>query len=232
MIMRRASLGPVAVSALLSTLVFSGRAAADPLDGLFVGGNFGYTLSTYSRSALDHALVGTFASAGDDLTLDAAFLHGNQTVWSADIGYMVAPVFSVEASYLDLGTLRYEARGTVKAVAGSVPASDDLDITSRGPTLALVGVLPMTSDWSVNARVGAYESKTKTDFGSVFDGSVSAGSASESSTALLAGAGAAYVLGAHWVLRLDYLYLDQIKEKLLGKSFNVSLVTGGVAYAF
>jgi OmpA-OmpF porin, OOP family len=230
--MRRAILGPMAVSALLSALALDGRAAADGLDGLYLGANAGYTLSTYSHAALDDALVSTFDSAGDDLTLHASFAHSKQVDWSADIGYMFAPEFGIEASYLDLGTLNYFARGTVKTESGSVPTSVHLDISSRGPTLALVAVLPMTNEWSVNARLGAYESRTASDATTAIDGSVSPSSESETSTALLAGAGTTYALGAHWVLRLHYEYLDQVKEKLLGKSFNVNLLTAGVAYAF
>ncbi len=233
MLMRRANPGPAAAFVLLSAMLFNGRAGADEAGGFYAGGNFGYTLSTYSRSALDDALVGAFSGAGEDLRLEATFVHSKQAVWSADVGYMVSPYFGVEASYLDLGTLRYFARGRVAAPAAAAgPLSATVDITSRGPTAALLGVLPMTNDWSVNARVGAYEGKTTSDFTTVVAGSSNPGSESETSTAVLAGAGTAYVLGAHWVLRLDYVYLDQIKEKLFGKSFNVSLVTAGVAYAF
>lgn len=233
MIMRRANLGAVSAFVLLSAMLSNGRAAADEAGGLYVGGNFGYTLSTYTRSALDDALVSTFSSAREDLRLDATFVHSKQAVWSADVGYMVSAYLGIEASYLDLGTLRYFARGTVTAPPPAAgPLSATVDITSRGPTLALVGALPMTNDWSVNARVGAYEGKTTSDFTTVVAGSANPGSESETSTALLAGAGTSYVLGAHWLLRLDYVYLDQIKEKLFGKSFNVNLVTAGVAYAF
>jgi len=235
-IVKRVSPGPIAVVVLLSAAVFEGRAAADDTAGLYVGGNLGRTLSTYSRSALDETLVSADNGEGYTLTVDAAFVHHQQAVWSADIGYMVSPYFGVETSYLDLARLRYFAHGSeVYAAApylGSSPLAANLDIASRGPTLALIGALPMTNDWSVNARVGAYEGKSTSDYRFMAGSNVSEGSESDSSTSLLAGAGTTYVLGAHWVLRLDYLYLDQIKEKVFGKSFNVSLVTAGVAYAF
>lgn len=229
--MRRTILGPVAVI-LLSVAFSRGRALAQEGGALYVGGNYAYALTTYDRSALNSALVSAVNAADLGLALHASYVDSKQTAWSADIGYMVSRYFSVEASYLDLGTLRYFARGTESSLFASAPFATRVDISSRGPTLALVGVLPMTNDWYLNARVGAYESKTESGVRTVVGGSVLAGSYSESSADPLAGVGTAYVLGAHWVFRLDYVYLNQIKEKLLGKPFNVNLVTAGLAYAF
>jgi len=218
--------------AALSAMLFDARAAAQEGGALYVGGNFGYALSTYGRTALDDALASSVSATGYGLALSTSYVRDKQPVWSADIGYMISRYLSVEGSYLDLGTLRYFARGTETSSFNSTSIAGNLNISSRGPALALVGVLPMTNDWSVNARVGAYESKTKTAYRFAFSSSANVGSEAESSTTPVVGAGTTYVLGAHWVLRLDYLYLDQIKEKLLAKSFNVNLVTAGVAYAF
>jgi opacity protein-like surface antigen len=218
--------------AALSAILFDARAAAQEGGALYVGGNYGYTLSTYSRTALNEAVVSTFNEEGYGLTLAGTLLHDREAPWSADIGYMFSPYFSVEASYLDLRTLRYFARGTETSLFASTSVSTNIDITSHGPTLAMVGVLPMTNDWYVNARAGAYEGKTTSDYRTVNDSSRTSGSESESSTSALAGVGTAYILGGHWIVRLDYLYLDHIGEKLLGKPFSVNLVTAGVAYAF
>lgn len=230
--MRRAILGPIAVAGALLAMLWSGRAMAQEGGAVYVGGNYAYTLTTYDRSALNDALTNAVAASGAGLALKASYLDSKQISWSADVGYMVSPYFSIEASYLDLGTLKYFARGTESSIFASASFATRVDITSRGPTLALVGVAPMTNDWYLNARVGAYESKTTSDVRSVIDGNVLVGSDSESSTDVLAGAGTAYVLGAHWIFRLDYLYLNQIKEKLLGKPYSVNLLTAGVAYTF
>ena len=226
----------VLLLAALAASLFDARAAAQESGALYVGGNFGYALSSYGRKALDDALTSNVNSAGDALTLDAAFVHDKEGMWSADLGYMMSPNFSVEASYLDLETLKYFASGTEESLAapylGPNPLATKVDISSRGPALALIGVLPMTNDWYVSARAGAYEGKTTSDYRILAGTSLAIGSESASSTTFLAGAGTTYVLGAHWMLRLDYLYLNQIKEKLLGQSFNVSLVMAGVAYVF
>jgi len=231
----RKILRPTSVALLLAAfaaILFDTRAAAQEGGAFYVGGNYGYTLSTYDRAALDDTLVGAFNASGYDLVLAKAFLHDKEAPWSADIGYMISPYLSVEASYLDLRTLRYFARGTETTVFGSTPLATNISINSHGPTLALVGVLPMTNDWSLNARAGGYESKTTTDYGFVIDTGPTSGAASESSTSILAGVGTAYTLGAHWILKLDYLYLNHIGEKFLDKPFNVNLLTAGVAYAF
>jgi opacity protein-like surface antigen len=235
MIVTRRILSPASVAVLftaLAAILFDARAAAQEGGAFYVGGNYGYTLSTYGRTALNSAQVGAFNQAGYGLALAASVLHDKEAPWSADVGYMFSPYFSVEASYLELRTLRYFSHGTETSLFGSTQLTTTLKITSHGPTLAVVGVLPMTNEWYLNARAGAYESKTTTGYEFVVDTGPSVGSASENSTSLLLGAGTAYTLGAHWILRLDYVYLNHVGEKFLNKPFSVNLLTAGVAYAF
>lgn len=213
---------------LLSAGLWSGTSAADE-GGVYIGGDFGAQLHTYSQSALSGELESAFEQSGDELSLASTSMHKDQTLWSADVGYLASPYFAVEASYFDLGELKYQAAGTeTSPYYGTSSFSVDIHIKSQGPALALVGVLPLSDAWQVNVRVGAYEGKTTTDY--TTDGVP--GSDSETSTSLMGGVGCAYILGAHWMLRLDYVHLDHLDEKTLGKPFNVDLVKTGVAYVF
>lgn len=212
----------------LLTMIFSESAAAEG-GGMYVGATFGRVLSTYRHSDLDGALVSAF---NDQITLGSTSIHKNETTWSLDIGYMVSPHFGVEASYLNLGTLKYRAAGTEAASAGGQSVSVDLDMTSRGPALALVGVLPMTNAWAVDARVGAYDGKTRTGVTSQVGSSTHSDSASKASVSLLIGVGASYTLSEHWAFRLNYLRLNHVSEKVLNRAFTVDLVSAGLSCAF
>jgi OmpA-OmpF porin, OOP family len=227
----RALPAPMAAAAMLFSTLLTQPAVADD-GGLYVGASLGYTLSTYHRSDLNNALIGTFAGAGYTLVLDTSSVHDEQRPWSLDIGYRFSRYLALEASYLELGTLKYAGGGTETSYFGRAPITVDLNIKSRGPALALVGVLPMTNDWNLEARLGAYEGKTLTQYVTTVDTTPTSGHDSKSSASLLADIGASYILNAHWVLRLDYIHLNQLGEKILSKSFNVDLLTAGVTYAF
>jgi OmpA-OmpF porin, OOP family len=222
----------VLAGALLLFLPLLARTAVADDSGLYVGANLGYTLSTYHRSDLDSALIDTFAGGGYTLVLSSSSVHDEHTPWSLDVGYRFTTYLGLEASYLELGTVKFASRGTESTPFGSAPISVDLNIKSRGPALALVGVLPMTNEWNLEARLGAYEGKTLSEYVTTVETTASSGYDSKTSTSLLGDIGAAYILSPHWVVRLDYTYLNHLGEKILGKSFNVDLLTAGVMYAF
>lgn len=229
---RSRAVAALTAAVLLATGLSAPPAAAE--DGaVYVGAEAGYTLSTYSRQDINNAVGASFASSNETLALTSSFARDRQTPASIDVGYRFQTYFGVEASYLTLGTVEYAARGKeTSSVVASGPTQVALSFKSRGPALALTGALPMTNDWSLTARLGAYEGKTLTDYASAVAGSAHQGVVSKTSTSLLAGVGTQYVLGAHWVLRLDYTHLNQLGEKLLSQSFNVDLLSAGVNYVF
>lgn len=229
---RSRAFAALAGTALLATALSARPAAAD--DGaVYIGAEAGYTLRTYGRQDINNALAGSFASSEETLVLMSSYARDRQTPAAVDVGYRFQTYFGVEASYLTLGTVEYAGRGKeTSSVLASGPTQVALSFKSRGPALALTGALPMTNDWSLTARLGAYEGKTLTDYASAVAGSAHQGSVSKTSTSLLAGVGTQYVVGSHWVLRLDYLHLNQLGEKLLSQSFNVDLLTAGVNYVF
>ncbi len=220
----------MAALALLPLLLSAAPAVAD--GGLYLGASGGYTLDSYRRTDLNSALVGNFAASDYQLVLSSASLRDQGTPWALEAGYRFSSYFGLEASYLELGSLRYAASGTATSQFGGGKTDVDLDIKSRGPALALVGTLPLTNDWNVEARLGAYEGKTITAFAADVAGTRSSGSESQTSASLLASVGAQYIVSAHWLVRLDYTHLNSLGEKLLGQSFNVDLLTAGVLYAF
>lgn len=222
---------PIACAALVSLCLGAPPAVADG-GGLYLGASGGYTLSSYRHADLDSALVQSFAGSGDTLVLSGSSIRNEHAPWSVDVGYRFSAFFGLQASYLELGTLKYAGAGTASSLFGSIPVTVSLDIRSRGPALALVGALPLTNDWGLDARLGVYEGKTVTEFAVTSNGTPNSGSDSKTSASLLAGLGTSYVLGGHWVLHLDYTHLNKLDEKVLTKSFNVDLLTAGVAYAF
>jgi opacity protein-like surface antigen len=228
----RALRAQLAALALAAWLLSPAAARADD-SGLYLGASGGYTLDSYHRADLNEALVENLAASDYTLVLRGASLHEQGTPWALEVGYRFSSYFGLEASYLELSSLRYQSVGTaIPPFGSSGKATFDLDFKSRGPTLSFVGVLPLTNQWNLEARLGAYEGKTTTDYAASVIGSPSSGAESQTSASVLASVGTQYVIAPHWVVRLDYTRLNSLGEKLLDKSFNVDLLTAGVFYAF
>jgi len=190
--------------------------------GLYVGASAVRTFDTLGRGALDSAVSAAVATAsGSTLAIASSSTRLDDATWSANIGYR-SSFFGVEASYLDLGHLKYALTGTETSPLGS----------SSLTTLALVGFLPLLDALEASVRAGAYAGKTTTDYSNLIDMTVHSGSASKTSTSLLLGAGLAYAVTGHLAVRLDYIHLDGLHEAFLGQSFNVDLATVGVTLAF
>jgi hypothetical protein len=219
-------------------LLLAAPAIADDDTGFYVGANVGRVLSTYRRASLDDAVTGVFGTSFDGsstgFAIGTSSVKKDRVMWSADVGYMLSRNVGIEASYLNLGSLRYSSFGTQPSASGSGTSQviANVDIKSHGPALALLGVLPMSNLWEVDARVGAYEGKTSSTYYSAVDANTNAGRLSKSSTSLLVGVGTGLTLTNHCVARLDYMRIEHINEQLFGHSFNVDMLTVGFAYVF
>jgi hypothetical protein len=229
--MIRTSFLLIAVAVIWSACLFSEPAAADET-GVYIGANVGRLLSTYRRTDLDNALTAAFGGTDSGFLLGPTSIRKSHAIWSADIGYMASRYVGIEASYLDLGTLDYSSFATISAAAGTQSVAVKADIESRGPVLAVIGVVPMTDSWDMAARIGAYRGRTHTDFTSNVDMDTNSGSLSETSTSLLASVRGSYIVSSHCTIRLDYIRIEHVGEKLFERSFNVDLVTAGLSYVF
>jgi OmpA-OmpF porin, OOP family len=223
---------------LLSTAVALGLSlplVADAADsGFYIGGMAGrsgydISLGNVPVGSIDLTpLTGVVAT----VTIDSSSLDKNGTAFGITFGYQFTKYLAVEASYLDLGKAKIEATGTyTQADSGQIPFTASLELKSRGPAAAVVGVLPFGQGWQVDARVGGYFDRTEyTVTASDPTGSIS-GSESKNNAHLMAGAGLGYSFGEHWSVRVDYLYFDKVGDKDIYQT-NVNLFSGGIRFKF
>jgi OOP family OmpA-OmpF porin len=225
---------PTQLAAITTATVMSLTSAVTMADdtGFYVGANVGRVLSTYRRSELDAGLNQGFGGTADGFTLGPSSVDKDHVMWSADIGYMLSRYYGVEASYLYLGSLKYSAFGTQASFSGDSEVAFNTDFKTHGPAVAVLGVLPMSNLWEVDARIGAYAGTTVSRYNSAVGTNTLSGKVSKHSTSLLVGFGTGFTLTSHCTVRLDYLRLEHVDEKVFDRSFNVDLVTVGAAYVF
>ena len=135
--------------------------------------------------------------------------------WGAFAGYRFNDFISTEAAYLDLG----EARATYPRLTSTLDVTGEIDGFGLS---ALLGI-PATGNVRVFARAGAFRWQAKTR-------STEFTTEDQGWSATL-GAGFEWHAGKSWLLRCQYLYLDDIGGVDTGRA-NGHVVSLALGYLF
>jgi hypothetical protein len=212
-------------------VVHDSACAADP-SGIYVGGNFARARNEYATGSLDAQLESEAQSDGETIGYSRKSVKRLSDVWWADAGYFFTPYVAVDAAYLHLGQIRYVAVGHLINGAGNPGLSSTNEVTSGGPALSMVLRLPIVEAFEVDLRLGDYLGKATIDSGLTVGSNSSYQFQSRSGSSLLAGVGAAYALDAHWLVRLDYLRINDTGDSSVTGRFSVNLASVGVSFVF
>jgi opacity protein-like surface antigen len=173
------------------------------------------------------------AVMGGDSTLEKS-----SVTFGGVIGYQFIPEIALEASYTDLGKLRYHAKDVVVGGGlGQLNAFADLDAKAKGPTLSVIGSLPLGPQWEVYLRAGIFFSKVTLDATAALSGSqggsgASTDSQSANSVDPLAGAGIAWRPTRQVKIRAEYTRFSNVGDKDTTGEINIDTFNVGVTYSF
>jgi opacity protein-like surface antigen len=145
------------------------------------------------------------------------------TALGATVGYQINRYAAAELNYLDLGKLE-ESDPLLLFGGGSTTFYRKLE--TAGPTVSLLGMLPLADAWDVYLRAGIMFADTKVT-NRIGDGSDAATFGSE---APLWGGGVRFNWGEHWSVRLDYQNIDGVGDNPDIGEAEVEVITLGVLY--
>jgi OmpA-OmpF porin, OOP family len=203
--------------------------AAEPANsGFYTGIDLGRSMIDVSKGNLDKSLASALNSTGYSWS-GTSSLDKNGTSFDFSVGYRLMPNLAVEVSYLDLGKANYSASGII----GGTSVNVGVDVSSKGPAAALVGILPLSGGWSLEGRAGVYRGKAKAEGVATVGGSA-VGNLSYSTdlTSFMAGAGVAYAFSPNWSAHLNFLYVEKAGDSRQGGNSSVNAVSIGARYAF
>lgn len=215
-----AMLGVVALAALAAQpgMAQTMVAQQDKL-GWYAGGDIGRTGASIDDKRIIRGLAGQgrLTASIEDRERDSGYkIFG---------GYQLHRNFAVEAGFFDLGSFGYTAR---TAPLGSLSG----DIRVKGINLDLVGIWPITDQFSALGRVGVTSVRTKGSFST--SGAVrmpySSANTSERATNFKFGAGVMYDFTPSLGMRLEaerYRINDSVRNK-----GHVDMVSVGLVYRF
>jgi OOP family OmpA-OmpF porin len=222
---------PLSGLAVILCTVAAAPALAD--NGFYVGATVGQSLFHQDRSDADASIVDAFNGNGFFVTSGSSSVDKTDVAFGGLIGYRFLPGFAVEGGYIDLGKLSYKFNGTVAAGGfGTLSATADLTAKAKGPTLAALGILPLSPAWEVYARAGLFFSKV-TLAANVGVSNLS-GHDSESADSVdpLVGIGAAWHLGNRVTVRAEYTRFANVGDKDKTGETNIDLFNMGLTYSF
>ncbi len=217
---------------VLAGIALLGAAPVSAADrGFYVGFDLGQSSYDLDQQGIDRQIVGALEGAG--LTVLDGRSQTSEDGFSYGIlfGYQIWPFLAVEAAYVDLDSAEYKATALVSdgTVSGDLKAQ--LTADSSGPTLSVLGILPVWSGWEVYARAGVYFANN--------DATVRLSSAdlseslrdSSNTQEFVWGAGVGYQQG-DWTVRLDFQQFTDVGDSSTFGDVNVDRIVLGAVYRY
>lgn len=215
-------------------MVFSAGSLADQDGGFYLSANLGQAKYDVSKDDLDEVAVDSFESAGAIVLDGSSTFDDKGTAWSIVGGYRFGSYIGAEIGYLNLGEAQYRSEGEI-IPSGTVTVTDatlDLDLSAKGPSLALVGFLPLGDRFDLQARAGVFFADTTIDIAATVDGSRATDDFSANSQDFYFGVGATFYITSQFALALDYTKFKDLGDEDETGEADVDTLTGGILYRF
>lgn len=198
----------LAAALLLAGCAVSGAQAAE--SGFYAGLNVGQAKYDVSKDDLDTIIDEAFGGG-----LSSSSFDDSDTAFSAVFGYRFSRYLSLEATYTDLGKLQHHATGTINfgPPIGLVPLNTNIEISAKGPTLAVLGAVPVNPKFDLHARAGLFFSKTELKVSASAGGQSESDSISANSEDFFYGLGVGFNVGEHWTFGADWTTYKDVGDK-------------------
>ena len=207
--------------------------AAEPASGWYFGVSGGQAQVDLDKGELDAFVEEMFFFAGAPVVSGSSDLEDKDVSWSLFGGYRFSRYFSLEASYLDLGTAEYRASGTLDppGVGPSITASYSADFEVSGFTAAAKAAVPVGQMFQLHGQAGVLfadmeisESFSVSGFGSSSD------SYSSDSRDFFFGVGAGVNFGEQWSVNLDWQRFKDVGDEDETGEEDLDRISLGVIY--
>lgn len=158
--------------------------------------------------------------------------NDTSTGWRLFTGYQFNPNLALEAAYVDLGSFKTSASGTVTGIPSSASGSDK----ASGFSLDAVGTLPLSQEFGLIGRVGIFawslDASASASGGGIFPpGSTVTVSDKPSGTSLDFGVGIKYDFNGNIGVRAEWQRFQSIGNSDTGKS-DIDLISASLLYRF
>ncbi|MCX5673334.1 MAG: OmpA family protein [Planctomycetota bacterium] len=242
-----------ALTLIAAAVMVATSASAAERTGWYIGGDVGqsnWNLSDRDANDLTNIVADAVDFYGDVNVTDVSNKFSDtDTTYSLFVGYQIAPWFALEATWMDLGKMDIESRGTYtydivnplpgEPTAGSYNVKTEFE--SSGPAVSGLFMLPFMDTWNVYGRLGYYMGDNKLNISGTaqdtgpfdtFDPVSGRVSESDTSGVFLWGAGVSYTWNQRVSLRLEYTNITDVVEVGGDNVSDMERFTLGAVYRF
>ena len=207
-------------SALLLCLGLGLAGTAQAADhGWYVLAFGGPSSASASQNDMDENLSDIFASVGVELQDATSSLDDSDTGFGISGGYQANDHFAFEFGYVDLGSINYQASGTVTDGVDTFDIDARLGSSASGPFVAVHGILPIGERFSVYGRAGLGFLSVDGTARITAEGESQRASQSSQNSDPMFGAGIEYTLSRNFAVRLAWdRFLDAGTNEVAGDS--------------
>lgn len=219
---------------LVIAAVIAGKAGA-AMPGLYFAGFYMDSSLAYASvdarlADFDRAHEGLWDDIGGIvLDVDSAITDRKDIGYGFGIGYQFTQYLAAEFSYYDMGTVHYQARGSVTDGTNVYNSTTYMSAKSKGPLLAGIGIWPLGDYFSLDARAGLFLGRTRVRGNLYIDGIwIADASDKDNNNSIMLGAGINWAMSPGTAIRAGYTRL----RRAMVSRYDVSSWTLSLKYAW
>ena len=216
---------------VLAALSFSSApalAATEDSSGFYLGVSGGTAKYDVEQEDLDDAFVFGFEQNGLFVLDGESSFDEKDTSFNFFAGYRFSPYFSLEATYVDLGSADYKGSVTATDFVDVFDVEGGASVEAKGPAVSLIGAIPFSEAVELYGRAGIFFADTtlSVDIESIHE------ELSGSSEDLTYGVGFAWNVNPAWTTRVEFQrFADVGDEDKTGES-NIDQYSLSLLYRF
>ena len=207
----------LAAFAVFGTVASSCVIAQDSTTGPYIGANVGTTRAQFNNDSINSTLT------NQGFLVNSRTEDNRSTGYKLLGGYQFNRNFAVEGGYFDLGRFNY--------AVNTIPlGSFSSDTRVRGLNLDLLGMLPLTEQFSIFGRVGAAYAQSRSNFTRTGALPLINAPASRNDTNVKVGLGMQYAFTEALAVRAElerYRISDPVRNR-----GNIDMASIGLVYRF
>jgi OmpA-OmpF porin, OOP family len=151
----------IIATGIVATMLGLGPTVASAQEGPYFGLFWGKGSTDISRSDLNELSSDLTIALGGTAPSGTSELNDMDSIWGAQVGYRFNRWVAAEVGYVDLGKASYVADLVSNFGGGNEAYQSRGRFLSSGPTVAVLGIVPIKDLFDIYARGGIYFADTR-----------------------------------------------------------------------